>query len=196
MKISFLLLFILSPIIMVSPLIPIAFSQEKIMELENKDYNVKIEYPQSWNIREGDIEPGDFKTQIAILEPQGDAGIHRGDEYNCAEVCIVLYIDNSLRESNLAIETFLDQSINSLKDDLDNFEVIFYDTTNTKLDEHQAYKLVYQEENKDKKYTTVQSGVMYENQVYIIEYKAMEDYYEHYLPLAEEIIESLKLPDK
>jgi hypothetical protein len=32
---------------MVSPLIPIAFSQEKIMELENKDYNVKIEYPQS-----------------------------------------------------------------------------------------------------------------------------------------------------
>jgi len=37
---------------MVSPLIPIAFSQEKIMELENKDYNVKIEYPQSWNIRE------------------------------------------------------------------------------------------------------------------------------------------------
>jgi hypothetical protein len=36
---------------MVSPLIPIAFSQEKIMELENKDYNVKIEYPQSGNIR-------------------------------------------------------------------------------------------------------------------------------------------------
>ncbi|MDW3604503.1 MAG: hypothetical protein QOK67_05660 [Nitrososphaeraceae archaeon] len=27
---------------MVSPLIPIAFSQEKIMELENKDYNVKL----------------------------------------------------------------------------------------------------------------------------------------------------------
>ena len=44
---------------MVSPLIPIAFL-EKIMELENKDYNVKIEYPQSWNIREGDIEPDDL----------------------------------------------------------------------------------------------------------------------------------------
>ena len=51
---------------MVSPLIPIAFL-EKIMELENKDYNVKIEYPQSWNIREGDIEPDDFNTQIAIF---------------------------------------------------------------------------------------------------------------------------------
>lgn len=195
MKISFLL-FILSLIIMVSPLIPIAFSQEKIIELENKDYDVKIEYPQSWNVREGDIEPGDFNTQIAIFEPQGNAGIHRSDEYNCADVCIVLYIDNSLRESNLAIETYLDQSINSLKDDLNNFEVIYYDTTNTKLDEHQAYKLVYQEENKDKKYTTVQSGVMYDNQVYIIEYKAMEDYYEQYLPVAEEIIKSLKLPDK
>ncbi|MGI9011798.1 MAG: hypothetical protein ACR2F1_11510 [Nitrososphaeraceae archaeon] len=90
----------------------------------------------------------------------------------------------------------MDQSINSLKDDLNNFEVIYYDTTNTKLDEHQAYKLVYQEENKDKKYTTVQSGVMYDNQVYIIEYKAMEDYYEQYLPVAEEMIKSLKLPDK
>lgn len=66
MKISFLL-FISSPIIMLSPLIPIAFSQEKIIELENKDYNVKIEYPQSGNIREGDIEPGDFNTQIAIF---------------------------------------------------------------------------------------------------------------------------------
>lgn len=29
---------------MVSPLIPIVFSQEKIIELENKDYDVKIEY--------------------------------------------------------------------------------------------------------------------------------------------------------
>jgi hypothetical protein len=52
---------------MVSPLILIAFSQEKIMELENKDYNVKIEYPQSGIIREGDIEPSDFNTQIAIF---------------------------------------------------------------------------------------------------------------------------------
>ena len=195
MKIHFLL-FILSPIITISLLIPIAFSQEKIMELENKDYNVKIEYPQSWNVREGDIEPGDFNTQIAIFEPQGDAGLHRSDEYNCADVCIVLYIDNSLRESNLVIETYLDQLINSLKDDLNNFEVIFYDTTNTKLDDHQAYKLVYQEEIKEKKYTTIQSGVMYDNQVYIIEYKAMEDYYEQYLPVAEKMIESLKLPDK
>jgi hypothetical protein len=66
MKISFLL-FILSLIIMVSPLIPIAFSQEKIIELENNNYDVKIEYPQSWNVREGDIEPGDFNTQIAIF---------------------------------------------------------------------------------------------------------------------------------
>ncbi len=32
----------------------------KITEFENKDYDVKIGYPQSWNIREGDIEPGDF----------------------------------------------------------------------------------------------------------------------------------------
>jgi hypothetical protein len=29
---------------MVSPLIPFAFSQEKIIELENKNYDVKIEY--------------------------------------------------------------------------------------------------------------------------------------------------------
>jgi hypothetical protein len=28
----------------ISPLIPIVFSQEKIIELENKDYDVKIEY--------------------------------------------------------------------------------------------------------------------------------------------------------
>ena len=195
MKIS-LLPFVLCLIIMVSPQIPIAFSQEKITEFENKDYDVKIGYPQSWNIREGDIEPGDFNTQIAIFEPQGDAGLHRSDEYNCADVCIVLYIDNSPRESNLPIETYLDQLINSLKHDLNNFEVIFYDTTNTKLDEHQAYKLIYQEENKDKKYTTVQTGVLYDNQVYIIEYKAMEDYYEQYLPIAEEMIKSLQLPDK
>ena len=49
MKISFFTIHIVR--IMVSPLIPIAFSQEKIMELENKHYNVKIEYPQSGNIR-------------------------------------------------------------------------------------------------------------------------------------------------
>ncbi len=52
---------------MVSPLIPIALFEEKIIEFENKDYDVKIEYPQSWNVREGDIEPGDFNTQIAVF---------------------------------------------------------------------------------------------------------------------------------
>jgi serine/threonine-protein kinase len=174
----------------------IAFSQEKFIEFENNNYDIKIEYPQSWNIREGDIEPGDFKTEIAILEPQGEFGIHRSDDYNCGDVCIALFIDNTPRESNLAIETYVDQTINSLKDDLDKFEVIYYDTTNTKVDDHQAYKLVYEEENKDKKYITIQRGVIFDNQVYIVEYKAMEEYYEQYLPIAEEIVESLKLPEK
>ena len=66
MKIS-LLPFVLCLIIVVSPQIPIAFSQEKLTEFEIKYYDVKIGYLQSWNIREGDIEPGDFNTQIAIF---------------------------------------------------------------------------------------------------------------------------------
>ena len=66
MKIS-LLPFGLCLIIMVSPQIPNGFSQEKISEFENKDYDIKIGYPQSWNVREGDIEPGDFNTQIVIF---------------------------------------------------------------------------------------------------------------------------------
>ena len=149
MKILFLLL-ILNSTFLVTSMMQIAFSQEKFIEFENNNYDIKIEYPQSWNIREGDIEPGDFKTEIVILEPQGEFGIHRNDDYNCGDVCIALFIDNTPRESNLAIETHVDQTINSLKDDLDNFEVIYYDTTNTKVDDHQAYKLVYEEENKDK----------------------------------------------
>ncbi|HZL22836.1 MAG TPA: hypothetical protein VFC05_05895 [Nitrososphaeraceae archaeon] len=52
---------------MVSQQIHIAFSQEKITEFENKDYDVKIGYPQHSNIREGDIEPVNFNTQIAIF---------------------------------------------------------------------------------------------------------------------------------
>jgi|GEM_PF-6466380 len=36
----------------------------------------------------------------------------------------------------------------------------------------------------------VESGVIYGKQVYIIEYKAMEDYYEQYLPIAEKMLES------
>jgi eukaryotic-like serine/threonine-protein kinase len=195
MKILFLLL-ILNSTFLVTSMMQIAFSQEKFIEFENNNYDIKIEYPQSWNIREGDIEPGDFKTEIVILEPQGEFGISRSDDYNCGDVCIALFIDNTPRESNLAIETYVDQTINSLKDDLDKFEVIYYDTTNTKVDDHQAYKLVYEEENKDKKYITIQRGVIFDNQVYIVEYKAMEEYYEQYLPLAEEIIESLKLPEK
>ena len=195
MKILFLLL-ILNSIFLVTSMMQIAFSQEKFIEFENNNYDIKIEYPQSWNIREGDIEPGDFKTEIVILEPQREFGIHRSDDYNCGDVCIALFIDNTPRESNLAIETYVDQTINSLKDDLDKFEVIYYDTTNTKVDDHQAYKLVYEEENKDKKYITIQRGVIFDNQVYIVEYKAMEEYYEQYLPIAEEIVESLKLPEK
>lgn len=195
MKILFLLL-MLNSIFLVTSMMQIAFSQEKFIEFESNNYDIKVEYPQSWNIREGDIEPGDFKTEIAIFEPQGEFGIHRSDDYNCGDVCIALFIDNTPRESNLAIETYVDQTINSLKDDLDKFEVIYYDTTNTKVDDHQAYKLVYEEENKDDKYITIQRGVIFDNHVYIVEYKAMEEYYEQYLPIAEEIVESLKLPEK
>ena len=195
MKFSFLLL-MLNSLLLVSPLIQLAFSQEKFIEFENKDYDIKIEYPQSWNIREGDIEPGDFKTEIAIFEPQGELGIQRTDDYNCGDVCITLFIDNTPRDSNLAIETFVDQTINSLKEDLNKFDVIYYDTTNTKIDDRPAYKLIYEEENKDKEYMTIQRGVILDNQIYIIEYKANEEYYEQYLPITDKIIQSLKLPDK
>lgn len=186
----------LNSLLLVSPLIQLAFSQEKFIEFENKDYDIKIEYPQSWNIREGDIEPGDFKTEIAIFEPQGELGIQRTDDYNCGDVCITLFIDNTPRDSNLAIETFVDQTINSLKEDLNKFDVIYYDTTNTKIDDRPAYKLIYEEENKDKEYMTIQRGVILDNQIYIIEYKAIEEYYEQYLPITDKIIQSLKLPDK
>jgi eukaryotic-like serine/threonine-protein kinase len=186
----------LNLLLLVSPLIQIAFSQEKFIEFESKDYDIKIEYPQSWNIREGDIKPGDFKTEIAIFEPQGELGIQRIDDYNCGDVCITLFIDNTPRDSNLAIETFVDQTINSLKEDLNKFDVIYYDTTNTKIDDRPAYKLIYEEENKDKEYMTIQRGVILDNQVYIIEYKAIEEYYEQYLPITDKIIQSLKLPDK
>jgi serine/threonine-protein kinase len=195
MKILFLLL-ILTFIIIIQPLGQIAFSQVKFIEFENKNYDIKIEYPQSWNIREGDIEPGDFKTEIAIFEPSLGSDLDSDNDNNCEEVCIALYIDNSPRQGNLFIETYVDQIINSLKDDLDKFEVIYYDTTNTQIDDHKAYKLVYEEENNDKKYMTIQRGVIYDNQVYIVEYKANEKYYEKYLPIAEEIIGSLKLPEK
>jgi hypothetical protein len=57
----------LNSILLVSSIIQIAFSQEKFLGFENNNYDIKIEYPQSWNIREGDIEPGDFKTEIAIF---------------------------------------------------------------------------------------------------------------------------------
>ena len=66
MKILFLLL-ILNSIFLVTSMMQIAFSQEKFIEFENNNYDIKIEYPQSWNIREGDIEPGDFKTEISIF---------------------------------------------------------------------------------------------------------------------------------
>jgi hypothetical protein len=52
---------------MVPQQIPIAFSPEKITEFENIEYDVKIGYPQHRNIREGDIEPVNFNTQIAIF---------------------------------------------------------------------------------------------------------------------------------
>ena len=66
MKISFFLL-TLTFIIIIQPLGQIAFSQEKFIEFENKDYDIKIEYPQSWNIREDDIEHVDIKIEIAIF---------------------------------------------------------------------------------------------------------------------------------
>jgi len=45
------------------------FLKRNFIEFENNNYDIKVEYPQSWNIIEGDIEPGDFKTEIAIFEP-------------------------------------------------------------------------------------------------------------------------------
>jgi hypothetical protein len=65
---------------MVSPLIPIAFSQEKIMELENKDYNVKIEYPQSVNIRKV------ISNQVILIHK-----LQYSSVLNIANNCLVKY---------------------------------------------------------------------------------------------------------
>jgi len=40
---------------------------EKFTMFENKENDIKIEYPQSWNIREDDIEHVDIKIEIAIF---------------------------------------------------------------------------------------------------------------------------------
>jgi len=40
------------------------FFLEKFIEFEKNNYDIKIEYPQRWNIREGDIKIVIFKKKL------------------------------------------------------------------------------------------------------------------------------------
>ncbi|MGI9012480.1 MAG: hypothetical protein ACR2F1_15020 [Nitrososphaeraceae archaeon] len=174
----------------------ISIPSDTFLQYENTDYDVKVLYPKDWDVIEGDREPGDFITNIVTFEPKGEAGLHRTDDFFCGDVCIWIGIDNSVIIDDISLETYLDEIINSFEIDRKKFEIIYYDTIKTELDGKKAYKLISEEKQKKKMYTKVESGVIYGKQVYIIEYKAMEDYYEQYLPIAEKMFESLKLPDK
>jgi hypothetical protein len=188
------------PLLLVPLIIPtiavLGQEQEQFLTYQNLDYGIRIQYPTSWEVHEGDIEPGDYATDIVTFVPEGEGDsntFESADEFGeDLDYRFYVGIDNYPLDSD-NLDLYLDDIVNVYDEDLDSFKVIEYNTQGT-LGGQGAYQLVYQQENDNTEYKHLETGTIIDkSKVYFINFKSKVKDYETFLPVVQKMIDSFQI---
>jgi hypothetical protein len=157
---------------------------------ENATYGVTIQYPSNWIVDTTDF-PGDPLTQIVGFFSPLES---RVDTYE--ERLWIAQEQQSFSE-DFDLAQYAEQIVRNYNSTLIDFSLDEIDTETARLgnNDSPAYTIVYTErlqpENIDLK--TLEIGTVIEDKVYVVMYHAETERYEQYLPIIEEMINSLEL---
>jgi hypothetical protein len=162
------------------------------LNYDNATYGITIQYPSNWMVDNTEF-PGDPLTQIVGFFAPFES---RVDTY--AERLWIAQEQQSFSE-DFDLAQYAEQIVSNYNSTLTDFNLDEIDTETARLgnNDSPAYRIVYTErlqpDNIDLK--TLEIGTVIEDKVYIITYHAETARYEQYLPIIEEMINSIELSD-
>jgi len=178
-----------------------SFSQIEIptqfSKFQNDEYGIEIEYPSNWEIL-GDVEPGDYSTEIAIFAPIEEIKFKEFDSWNDFvkfDYRVLVMLDYSYLLPKLNLNFALDNSISAIASAGYGFKglEVIESTTKSKLADKPAYKFAYQTKKKGDYFKYIEIGTIIDgNQVLSINFKAPLEYFDLYLPTFQHMIDSFK----
>jgi hypothetical protein len=204
-QLSFLTLLMIASLVVISVDDQQAFSQPSeedddddnsatqsgdFLTYDNATYGVTIQYPSTWLVQTTDF-PGDPLTQIVGFFSPLESRI---DTYE--ERLWVAQEQQSFSE-DFDLEQYAEQIVSNYNSTLIDFslEEIDLETATLGNNDSPAYRIVYTErlqpENIDLK--TLEIGTVIEDRIYVVMYHAETARYEQYLPIIEEMINSIEL---
>jgi hypothetical protein len=202
-QLSFLTLLMIASLVVISVDDQQAFSQPSeedddddnsatqsgdFLTYDNATYGVTIQYPSTWLVQTTDF-PGDPLTQIVGFFSPLESRI---DTYE--ERLWVAQEQQSFSE-DFDLEQYAEQIVSNYNSTLIDFslEEIDLETATLGNNDSPAYRIVYTErlqpENIDLK--TLEIGTVIEDRIYVVMYHAETARYEQYLPIIEEMINSI-----
>jgi hypothetical protein len=169
-----------------------AIQSTDFLTYDNTTYGVTIQYPSNWLVDNTDF-PGEPLTQIVGFFSPLESRI---DTYE--ERLWIAQEQQSFSE-DFDLEQYAEQIVSNYNSTLIDFSLDEIDTETARLgnNDSPAYRIVYTErlqpENIDLK--TLEIGTLIDDKLYIVMYHAETARYDQYLPIIEEMINSVQLSD-
>lgn len=158
---------------------------------ENPTYEIQIQYPFDWTIKEGDEDIDDDVTDIVSFVATVSNDSETYEPYiDISYTSVDIPLSSNVNEN---LNQYLTTTINDYNDTLNDFEVI-ESSTNSVLGGLPAYKLVFTYVDNDIYYERMEIGTIIGDKVYFVTYESEEEeQYSDYLPTIQKMIDSFKI---
>jgi YVTN family beta-propeller protein len=152
------------------------FPKDDYIQYKNPEQKISLLVPSNWNITESD-------NTINFLSPLGG----KSDLFREG-----LFIE-TLRSGNIALNEKVSVDIIALKQTLENFALTYSDA-NFRVSNYPAYMIIYSYiVNNTTNYDAMKIWAVIGRNTYTISYNAESDNFNSYLPLIQEMIDSLRV---
>jgi hypothetical protein len=161
--------------------------EANFLTYENSDFGVQIEYPNDWTIE--DVAEEEARDGVGNLAGFFSPFENRLDNYKER-----LWMSVDTLKGNMTIEEYSAQVVHHNNDTLRNFSLIGLDTDSVFLGGYPAYEMVSTQVLEDgRPVRQMEVGTIVNDVVYYVTYYSEETKYRDFLPLIQDIINSLRI---
>jgi len=163
----------------------------KFLNFSNPIFGIKIKYPDSWSPRVYPYNHQGNNTVVGFYSPSKTAS--QLGNISGVSGQFVPYLDIFVFNSkNMSLEKIIDGRMKRIQNTTD----IVIESKPYALGNHEAHKLVYSTiTGGDEFFKKMQIYTIYSNKVYLITFTAQETLFSNYIPLIENMIDTLEISD-
>lgn len=159
----------------------------KFLAYTNDKYGISMHYPADWSKEEIDTTPRDYDIEVVqFYSPQSRAPGKYNVEFS---IMIKMYRDENTPKN---VDEELEHVIDVGNIWSTNFKIV-ESNANTTLASYPAYKIVWTEVIDDTPIKIMEKGIIIRGDVYVVKYRAELETYSIFLPIVQQMIDSLKI---